>query len=64
MVRFYRIIDTDRCGQILAESIPTWEQAEEILHFLRLDYPDCAFEIESYNKSLVKPGFGRDPDLH
>lgn len=64
MVTFYRIIDTAHCGQILAESIPTQEQAQEVLHFLELDHPEIELAIESYTKSTVKPGFGRDPDLH
>lgn len=64
MVTYYRIVDRDDCGQILANNIPDLVQAQEILHFLRKDYPDCDLEIESYAKSTVKPGFGRDPDLH
>ena len=64
MVTYYRIIDRDLCGQILANSVPTLEQAQEILHFLQKDYPDADLEIESYLVSAVKPGFGRDPDLH
>ena len=64
MVTYYRISDRARCGQILANNIPDLTQAQEILHFLELDYPDCDLEIESYEVSQVKPGFGRDPDLH
>ena len=64
MVTYYRIIDTDRCGQILANGIPTLTQAEEVLHFLKLEYPTVDLAVESYTKSAVKSGFGRDPDLH
>ena len=64
MVTYYRIVDTDRTSQILANAIPELSQAQEILHFLQKDYPDSNFEIESYTVSSVKPGFGRDPDLH
>jgi len=64
MVTYYRIVDMDDACQILANAIPTLEQAQEILHFLKNDYPDSNFEIESYSVSGVKPGFGRDPDLH
>lgn len=64
MVTEYRIVDRSRCGQILAQGITSHEQAQEVLHFLGLDYPDLELEIESYKKSQVKPGFGRDPDLH
>lgn len=48
MVTLYRIIDTERCGQILANAIPTHAQAQEILALLRKDYPDCELDIESY----------------
>lgn len=64
MVTYYRIIDRDRCGQILANAIPTHAQAEEVLHFLQKDYPELDLQIESYERSTVKRGFGRDPDLH
>ena len=63
MVTYYRVIDTDRCGQILANGIPTLEQAHEVLHFLKKDYPECELAIESYTRPTVK-GLGRDPDLH
>lgn len=63
MIVEYRIYDaTDR--NILANSISSLEQAQEILHFLSLDLPNNTLAIEKYTKSLVKPGFGRDPDLH
>jgi len=64
MVTYYRVIDNSRCGQILANAVPTQEQAQEILHFLQKDYPSADLEIESYQQSTVRPGFGRDPDLH
>ena len=64
MVTNYRIIDTNRCGQILAQGITDYDQAQEVLHFLQLDHPECDLAIESYQVSSVKPGFGRDPDLH
>lgn len=64
MVTYYRIVDRNACGQILANAVPDLAQAQEILHFLAKDYPKADLEIESYQKSAVKPGFGRDPDLH
>ena len=59
----YRIYDeTDR--HILASGIPTQEQAQEVLHFLQLEYPGNTLVIENYETQTVRPGFGRDPDLH
>ena len=63
MVTYYRIIDTDRCGQILANRIPTYEQAHEVLLLLQKDFPTSVLDIESYTITTVK-GLGRDPDLH
>ena len=62
MITLYRIYDhTDQ--NTLASGIPTLEQAHEVLHFLKLEYPNNTIEIESYRKSSVR-GLGRDPDLH
>jgi hypothetical protein len=62
MQTYYRIIDIDT-GEILA-NIPEQDQAFETLVLLELDHPDSRLEIESYTLSHVRPGFGRDPDLH
>jgi len=48
MATLYRIIDTDRCGQILANNIPTDAQAHELLDLLSKDYPDIKLAVESY----------------
>ena len=45
---YWRISDTQRCGQILANRIPTLTQAQQILELLKLDYPDLELVIESY----------------
>lgn len=58
----YRIYDhTDK--NILANGLDQ-EQAHQVLHFLKLEYPHNELEIESYTQSAIKPGLGRDPDLH
>lgn len=63
MLKRYRIYDhTDR--EIVANSLETQEQAYEVLTLLKLNYPAHELEIESYEIQTVKPGFGRDPDLH
>ena len=48
MVNHYRITDQDRCGQILANAIPTLEQAERLLELLKKDHPELDLTIESY----------------
>ena len=62
MTTYYRLYDhTEK--NTLASGIPTLEQAHEVLHFLKLEYPKNAIEIESCRKTSVR-GLGRDPDLH
>jgi hypothetical protein len=63
MITLYRIID-ETTNTIVAESMSSREHAYETLTFYTLDYPTHTFAIESYSRSSVKPGFGRDPDLH
>lgn len=61
MTTYYRIYDhTEK--NTLASGIPTLEQANEVLHFLKLEYPSNSIEIESYRRTVS--GLGRDPDLH
>ena len=63
MVTYYRIYDrTD--NETLADKIGDRAQAQEVLELLKLSYPNNLLELESYSVSSVKPGFGRDPDLH
>ena len=63
MLTLYRIYDHTTQNTI-ANAIPTLEQAQEVKHFLQADAPSNELEIEEYSQSAVKPGFGRDPDLH
>lgn len=63
MVTYYRVYD-HTSQNTLASGISSLEQATEVLHFLQLEYPHNEIEIESYVRSSVKSGFGRDPDLH
>jgi hypothetical protein len=44
----YRIIDTDRCGQILANNLADLTQAQQLLELLRKDYPDLILAVETY----------------
>jgi hypothetical protein len=63
MITLYRVYDrTD--DETLADGISDYAQAHETLELYRLQYPYNELEIETYTRSQVKPGFGRDPDLH
>jgi len=60
-ITLYRIYDhTDQ--NTLANAL-TQEQADQVLHFLKLDLPNNNLEIEAYTHTPIK-GLGRDPDLH
>lgn len=63
IITLYRIVDVNT-NTTVADSIEDYDFARETLHFYTLDYPNTRFEIESYTRNTVKPGFGRDPDLH
>jgi hypothetical protein len=52
MATLYRIIDNNRCGQILANALPDLTQAHILLDLLRKDYPDLDLQIESYKAPL------------
>jgi len=62
MVTLFRVYDIDS-GETVANGMDG-RQAQETLQIYQLQYPECRFEIESYQQSSVRPGFGRDPDLH
>ena len=40
------------------------EEATQAVEMFRMQTPHASFEIEIVEVSSVKPGFGRDPDLH
>ena len=63
MITYYRIVDI-QTNEIVANSIPTANQAQEVMHFYCRDYPKNKFVVEEYQQSSVKSGFGRDSDLH
>jgi len=48
MTTRYRIVDTQACGQILANNIPDLTQAQLLLELMKKDYPDLTLAIESY----------------
>ncbi|MBR19729.1 MAG: hypothetical protein CMA64_06240 [Euryarchaeota archaeon] len=61
MITRYRIVDSS--GKEVADA-NDMQECEQILHHLREQNPHESYTIENYEISAVKPGFGRDPDLH
>ena len=61
MLTLYRIIDEDTL-EVLVEDIPReqiWEYSEQFM-----DSGHTRLRSEQYKKSGIRPGLGRDPDLH
>ena len=40
------------------------EEADTCIECMRIQNPHKEYEIKEIQVSAVKPGFGRDPDLH
>ena len=61
MLTLYRIIDEDT-REVLVEDIPReqiWEYSEQFMNT-----GHTRLRTEQYQKSGIRPGLGRDPDLH
>jgi len=63
MYTHWHIIDA-RTKDVVVEKLPDLVQATEALQILKLQNPNTEYEIVETQHSTVKPGFGRDPDLH
>ena len=63
MYTHWHIIDA-RTKDVVVEKLPDLVQASEALQILKLQNPNTEYEIVETQHSTVKPGFGRDPDLH
>ena len=63
MITKYTIKDkiTD---ELVADQFTDKVQAYETLIMLQMQFPHKDLVIEEKQFSTVKPGFGRDPDLH
>lgn len=48
---YYRVVDLNSCGQILANRIPTPAQAQHVLELLYKDFPDSDLVIEKYTQA-------------
>ena len=63
LITLYRIYDHTQ-KETLANGIDNYEFAQQTLELYKLEFPGNELELETYTKNTVKPGFGRDPDLH
>jgi len=63
LLTLYRIYD-HTSKTILAMGMDDYEFAQQTLELYRLENPGHELELEPYTHQTVKPGFGRDPDLH
>ncbi len=60
MVTHYNIMSN---GKEVAR-LNSMEEATQAVEMFRMQSPHSDFDIEIIEVSSVKPGFGRDPDLH
>lgn len=60
MVTHYNIMSN---GNEVAR-LNSMEEATQAVEMFRMQTLHASFEIEIVEVSSVKPGFGRDPDLH
>lgn len=63
MYSHWHIIDS-QSKEVIVAKIPDIYQANETLQILKGQNPHIQYEIVETTHSTVKPGFGRDPDLH
>jgi len=61
MITRYRIIDNSDKEVEVLNSI---EEAVQYIETMREQQPHLELRYESFEVSTVKPGFGRDPELH
>jgi|MDTB01.1.fsa_nt_gb hypothetical protein len=62
MVIKYKIIRMSDKQQV--DVLNSLEEVEQYIAHMQDQQPYEHFEVETINVSSVKPGFGRDPDLH
>tara|TARA_X000001036_G_C20580710_1_gene766640 strand:- start:232 stop:417 length:186 start_codon:yes stop_codon:yes gene_type:complete len=61
MITRYRIIDTSDKEVEILNSV---EEALQYIEAMRQQQPHVELRYEPIQTSNVKPGFGRDPELH
>ena len=60
MIKKYIVYENQK-ELIVANSL---EEADTCIECMRIQNPNNKYEIKEIQVSAVKPGFGRDPDLH
>ena len=63
MYTHWHIINS-QTKEVVVEKLLDINQANETLQILKEQNPHEEYEIIETQHSTVKPGFGRDPDLH
>jgi len=61
MITKYRVIENGT-QEICVANSP--EEASTVVACYQMQNPHNTYEVVEYQESSVKPGFGRDPDLH
>ncbi len=61
MLKVYHVVDDK--GDVVT-TVYSYEEAYECIQQLFVVNPDIQYTVKEDITSPVKPGFGRDPDLH
>lgn len=61
MITRYKILDSLNNEVDIVNSI---DEAHQYIEAMRNTQPHLELRYESFEVSNIKPGFGRDPDLH
>jgi hypothetical protein len=61
MLKVYHIVDSN---SDVVTTVYSYEEAYQCIQQLFVVNPQEHYTIEEAEHSTVKPGFGRDPDLH
>ena len=61
MITRYEIVDSQ--GNV-KDTFNSQEEVDYYIQQMRQQYPHEQFTVRSTQVSLIRPGLGRDPDLH
>jgi len=59
----FKVVDA-RTQEVVVDKLLDLTQANDTMQILKEQNPNVDYEIVETQHSTVKPGFGRDPDLH
>lgn len=62
MYTHYNVIN-ERTHDVFC-TVYSLEEAQQVIDMQKINHPHESFIVKKVKTSSIKPGFGRDPDLH